>query len=137
MSVYLDTSAFVTVLDAKDPLHEVAKQTWKELLLGDEPLVTANYVVVETLAVVQRRLGMKAMRAFHEEICPALNVQPVDEVTHSAAAKSVLHANRRDLSFVDCASFEVMRRMGIDRVFCFDPHFSEAGFQVVQSALPG
>lgn len=134
MSVYLDTSALIAVLDANDPFHKVAKQMWRELLLGEEPLVTTNYVAVQTLAVVQRRLGMKGMRVFHEEIYPALNVWWVDESTHRAAANALLAAGRRELSLVDSVSFEVMRRMGIERVFCFDPHFTEAGFQAIPLA---
>jgi len=36
------------------------------------------------------------------------------------------------LSLVDCVSFEVMRRIGMNRVFCFDPHFEEHGFEVLK-----
>jgi predicted nucleic acid-binding protein len=43
----------------------------------------------------------------------------------------LLVANRRDLSLVDCTSFEVMRRNGLEVVFTFDPHFHEQGFQVI------
>jgi predicted nucleic acid-binding protein len=37
-------------------------------------------------------------------------------------------ARRRDLSLVDCVSFEVMRRNGITRAFAVDRHFQELGF---------
>ena len=39
-------------------------------------------------------------------------------------------AGRRDLSLVDCASFEVMRRSGIRTAFAFDPHFGEFGYEI-------
>lgn len=41
---------------------------------------------------------------------------------------AVLESDRRKLSLVDCISFEVMR--SIARVFCFDPHFAEQGFEI-------
>jgi uncharacterized protein len=49
----------------------------------------------------------------------------------------VLAAARRNLSLVDCVSFELMRRLGIRRVFCFDPHFAEQGFELVGSGEGG
>jgi predicted nucleic acid-binding protein len=35
---------------------------------------------------------------------------------------------------VDWTSFLVMRRLGIDRAFTFDPDFTAQGFRVVPSA---
>lgn len=34
-------------------------------------------------------------------------------------------------SAVDCASFAIMRRFGIRRVFTFDKHFRTAGFEIL------
>ena len=55
----------------------------------------------------------------------------VDQPTHEAGVAAVLAAGRRKLSLVDCVSFEIMRRGGIRRAFSFDPHFREAGFELV------
>lgn len=43
----------------------------------------------------------------------------------------MLAANRRNLSLVDCVSFEVMRDLGVKDVFAFDPHFREHGFTCI------
>ena len=50
---------------------------------------------------------------------------------HRAAAAALLAAGRRGISLVDCSSFEVMRRLGLERAFAFGRHFAEAGFQLV------
>jgi predicted nucleic acid-binding protein len=42
---------------------------------------------------------------------------------------ALLTANRRQLSLVDCVSFEMMRRLGIKTAFTYDRHFSEQGFE--------
>jgi len=34
---------------------------------------------------------------------------------------------------VDCVSFELMRRLGLARAFCFDSHFDEQGFETIRS----
>ena len=45
--------------------------------------------------------------------------------------EALLVVNHRKLSLVDCASFETMRRLGIQKVFTFDRHFADQGFQVL------
>jgi predicted nucleic acid-binding protein len=35
------------------------------------------------------------------------------------------------LSLVDCTSFEIMRQTRFEKVFTFDPHFSEQGFIII------
>lgn len=45
--------------------------------------------------------------------------------------KDFLKASRRRLSFVDCTSFEVMRRREIHRAFAVDGDFDEHGFEQI------
>ena len=129
MSVFVDTSAFFAVLDADDENHDRARQVWEDLLTQEAVLVCSNYVLVETLALVQHRLGLPAVRTFQEDIMPVLNVEWVDETIHQVGIASVLAAARRGLSLVDCVSFEIMRRLGIKTAFVFDHHFDEQGFE--------
>jgi predicted nucleic acid-binding protein len=127
MSVFIDTSAFFAVLDADDENHNAARQVWEGLLTQEVALVCSNYVLVETLALVQRRLGIPAVRTFQEDIMPVLNIEWVDESVHQVGVASVLAAARRELSLVDCVSFEIMRRLGIKTAFAFDRHFDQMG----------
>lgn len=131
MTVFVDTSAFLAVLAADDEHHAVAAATWRRLITDEEPLVTNNYVLVETLALLQRRVGLDAVRAFQAKVMPSLLVRWMDEQQHQEALTSVLSANRRYLSLVDCASFQTMRLNGIGRAFTFDQHFAEQGFELV------
>ena len=74
MSVFLDTSALFAVLDADDRYHAGADKVWRELIAGTEDLVSSNYVLVETFALIQRRLGMEAVRSLEEDILPLVRV---------------------------------------------------------------
>jgi len=47
---------------------------------------------------------------------------------HHKKAKDIM---RKKLSLVDCVSFNLMRRLGVKKVFAFDPHFKEQGFTLV------
>lgn len=131
MSIFVDTSAFYAVLDAGDANHGKARAVWERLLSEREDLHTTSYVIVEIAALLQGRLGLEALREFAAGVLPIVRVHYVDEGHHRSAFHALLVASRRKLSLVDCASFESMRRRGIDRAFCFDPHFAEQGFAVV------
>ncbi len=134
MSAFVDTSAFCAVLDADDSNHSDARREWERLLAGNDVLQTTNYVIVEVSALLQRRVGMEGLRTFAADILPAIDLLWVDEGMHRSAYHALLVSSRRNLSLVDCASFEAMRRFGIDRVFCFDPHFAQQGFQTLPAS---
>ncbi len=124
----MDTSAFCTVLDADDEEHPAARQAWQHLIEKGHPLLTSNYVLVETLALLQSWLGMQAVREFDDAVYPLLRVLWVDEETHRQAISTVLATGRRRLSLVDCSSLVLIRRHGLDTAFAFDDHFPEQGF---------
>ncbi|HIE12636.1 MAG TPA: PIN domain-containing protein [Desulfotomaculum sp.] len=128
MSVYVDTSAFLAVLDADDEYHPQAKRVWEELLRAGVPLICSSYVLVETYALVQHRLGLEALKVFHEDIFPLLRVERVEETLHENAANAVLTAKQQRLSLVDCVSFALMRRLGLKEAFAFDQDFGAQGF---------
>lgn len=130
MNCFVDTSAFLAVLGRDDANHARAKAAWADLLEQRATLVTSNYVLTETLAILQSRMGLDAVRVFHHDVSPVLTTIWVGDALHAKGMAGVLAARRRNLSLVDCVSFEVMRQHGIRRAFAFDPHFEEQGFDV-------
>lgn len=128
MRVYIDTSAFLAILDADDRNHRKAKSKWTELVDREAALFCSNYILVETFALAQRRLGMEAVRALNDDILLLVNIDWIDEAAHRAGVSALLAASRKRLSLVDCLSFESMRRMEIKTAFAFDAHFEEQGF---------
>lgn len=131
MPVFIDTSALFALLDAADNNHEIAARTWSSLAESGETPSTSNYVLIETFALVGRRLGLQALRDFQNELVPLLDVHWVDGYLHQLAVAALLIANRRHLSLVDCVSFEIMRKQRLGKAFAFDAHFREQGFLCV------
>lgn len=131
MRTFIDTSAFYALLDRDDRNHQKGRKAWMEIL-GESPiLVTSNYVLVETFALLQGRLGLEAVRRFQEDVVPIVPVEFVTPEIHRAGTAALLSAGRRGLSLVDCVSFEVMRDLGIKVAFTFGSHFHEQGFDVI------
>ena len=133
MSVFVDTSALIAFLDADQPRHEAVIDAWDRSVVGEEPLFTSNYVLVESFVLVQRRLGLDALRALDAILLPMLRPLWVDEELHAAAVAALFAASRRKLSLVDCTSFELMRRHGLTHALALDEDFSRQGFRL----LPG
>jgi len=131
MNIFIDTAAFLAVLNANDQFHPAARQVWDEILASDAVLFSSNYVVLETIALLQHRFGIEAVRLFESDILPIVEIGWVDETIHKQGMSALLAANRRSLSLVDCTSFEIMRQAVLDTVFTFDPHFRELGFKVI------
>jgi len=131
MEIFIDTSALYAFISEDDRNHELARQTWGTLLTSEDKLLTNSYVLVESITLIQQRLGMKYVRAFLAQFTPILHVDWLGQEQHSYAVEQLLTADRRQLSLVDCSSFESMRRLGIKKVFSFDERFREQDFEVI------
>jgi predicted nucleic acid-binding protein len=127
---FVDTSGVLAVIDTAQPEHKAAARAWEELVRTKEDLLTTSYVLVELFALVQSRFGIPAVQAL-DAAFSIVRIVWIDAEIHRAALSSVLATSRRNLSLVDCASFEVMRRHGIRTAFAVDRDFSDHGFRTV------
>ena len=131
MSLFVDTSALLAFLDADQPRHTEVIDAWDRVIAEGRTLFTSNYVLVESFALVQRRLGLEALRAFADILVPILRPLWVDEELHAAGVASLFAARRRKLSLVDCTSFELMRRHGLTEVLALDDDFVRQGYRLL------
>jgi uncharacterized protein len=129
--IFVDTSALYALISTEDQNIAPAVTTWENMLEGGDILFTNNYVLVECFALIQNRLGIEFTRALQSNLVPFLQIDWIGEQQHLSSVNDVLTANRRQLSIVDCSSFESMRRLGIEKVFTFDEHFREQGFEII------
>ena len=106
----------------------VDKEGFGRLRAERASLVTSSYVLVETYALLQGRIGIGAVRIFREALVPLVEMLWVDEVAHERALDELLLRNTRKLSPVDATSFVLMRANRVDRAFALDEHFREEGY---------
>lgn len=129
MATFVDTSGILALLDSSDSRHSAAWQAWEHLVDSDEDLLTSSFVLAESYALIQARLGLEAVRTVHEELLPLLTVHWVDGGLFAESATALFVADRRRLSLVDCVSFVLMRKLGIKSAFALDNHFNEQGVE--------
>lgn len=128
MNVFVDTSAILAMIHAQDKNHQAARVIWQRLLDQDEPVWSTNYVLVESISLLQARYGVQFVDVLQSTILPLLQIIWIDATVHAISVRSLLVANRRRLSLVDCSSMVVARRSGIQHFFAFDQHFDEQRF---------
>ncbi len=130
-TVFVDTSAIYALLVAEDDEHEHARSVLESLDAANVKLVSSSFVLHESLALLQARVGMAAVRLFQEKVFPVLDVEWITNDVYERGLAALLAASKRHISLADWTSFEIMRKRGIQSVFAFDDHFEEQGFEIL------
>lgn len=124
-----DTSAIYALADKKDINNKRAKALLPQALQSEEELIFHNYVITESLALLQRRLGLQSAKDFLVQTTKFRTLW-IDPPLHKLAEDYFHKHATRNVSFVDCVSFVVMKQHNISTAFAFDEDFRKAGFQL-------
>jgi predicted nucleic acid-binding protein len=130
MNIFADTSGLFALLVKNDYMHIRARENFNYFAGQSVQLVTSSFILVETIALLQRRIGLAPIHDFNTKILPLLEVIWVDDKWHIRAMQRLFAQNNRDLSLMDCLSFEIMDSLEIKYAFAFDKHFEENGFTI-------
>src|SRR3989338_423647 len=130
--IIIDTSGFKALIDNKDEFHKEAVKIWKKLEREEIIIVTSNYVLDETFTLFRAKCGIEIVLEFRDYIVKSTPILKIQRVTSrdEASAWNWFVKDWGKLSFTDCVSFGLMRRLNIKRVVSFDDHFKQAGFSI-------
>ncbi len=127
--IFLDTSAIYALADSRDRNHPGAVERLQAILDSREELMTHNYVLLESISLVQARLGVTPATKFAKE-STTFTVEWVDKDLHASGIRQMEKAAKRRISLVDHISFLVMRRRNVALAFAYDPDFETEGFRL-------
>ena len=130
-NVFVDTSAWVALADKDDANHKNAAALYPSLLKNQKGLMTSNLVVAETYILLLNELGHQAAIHFLEitkAIPRIFRIYSNDDIEKEAEEILRKYADQ-DFSYADAVSFVIMKRQQIRKAFCFDKHFTTAGFE--------
>lgn len=127
-TVFVDTSAFYAFLDADDHFHAECVRLFANCEHRGLHLIASNYVVHETWALIQARLGWAAVDDWLEALLPRCEVIWISATLLDRAVARCRQARERRLSLTDCTSFEVMLEQNCRWALADDEHFRQQGF---------
>jgi predicted nucleic acid-binding protein len=129
--VFVDTSAWIALINSGDTLATQAKQILLRLNQQQMILVTTEFVLLEVAdALCKTNLRQKTY-AYINGIKQAPDVIKIIPVEQSLLDRgwAIYHQySDKDLGLTDCISFVLMRQEGITEAFTSDRHFEQAGF---------
>ena len=130
--VFIDTGAFYAALNRKDQNHREAMALFHRAVEEKWRLITSNFVVAETHALILTRLGKDFATAWlHSVPASVIRISKVDE----ERAKRIIFGYRdKEFSYCDATSFALIERSRIQNAMAFDSHFKQYGkFELLTS----
>jgi predicted nucleic acid-binding protein len=128
--VFVDTVAWIALLNSRDELHSPARRVMTILRQQKAALVTTEFILLE----VADALSSPPLRAKTVVFLDALRQRSTLLILPANSALMAegwtLYRQRPDKEWglTDCISFAVMTQEGIAEAFTSDHHFGQAGF---------
>ena len=130
MKIFADTSGLFALLVKNDYMHIRAEKNFEYFAKNKIRLITSSFVLVETIALLQRRVSLEAVQDFYTRIDPLLEIIWVGEDLYTRSIQRLILSKTEDISLVDCLSFEIMEAQEITHAFTFDKHYEDQGFTI-------
>ncbi|MBU2529933.1 MAG: type II toxin-antitoxin system VapC family toxin [Elusimicrobia bacterium] len=133
IKIFVDTSAFVALSDKKDQYHRKAISYFMSLGAGAAQLYTSNYITDETITRIRIKNGHKFALEFGKYffMSKIFHTHYIDRYLERDAFELFEKYSDKELSFTDCTSFALMKKLNIKKVFTFDDDFKKVGFEIV------
>ncbi len=131
--VFVDTGGWFAALARRDQDHAAAADFLKR---WRGKLVTTDYVLDETLTLIQARINHATAVEFLDAIerSNTLDLVFVAPDDYYKALDLFRKRGDKQWSFTDCTSFTVMARRDLSHALAFDNHFHQAGFILATNA---
>jgi predicted nucleic acid-binding protein len=95
-------------------------------------LLTTNFVVAETHALLLNRIGYTTALQVVEELSQSqTRIYRVREAEERKALEMIKTYADKEFSLVDAISFATMDRFHVRQAFAFDHHFAQYGFSLL------
>ena len=130
--VFVDSSAYLALLDIDDEHHREAIATIQELAQACYRQFTTNVLLIESHALILSVLGRGRAARFLTDMEESNTVVIRARAADEERAKQILFQyTDKEFSFADAISFAVMERFAMHLAFSFDRDFAQYGFTVL------
>ncbi len=132
--IFLDTSGIFALADIDDAKHNEAVEMFDYIQKTGRRILIHSYVIIESAALVQRRLGLQQALSFLEDV-NNFEIRWISDDLHAEAVHLLKNRAKTRLSLVDAVSFLVMKQENISDFLGFDKHFQDEGFKQIRARL--
>jgi len=132
-NIFIDTSAFIALYLKDDEFHESAT-SFLEKTDKKNIFLTSNYILDEVYTFLRANKGKETAVSFAEFLAQNSQIVILKRINLEDEKKAFELFRKLDLprlSFTDCTSFALMKRLGTKEAFSFDKHFAKAGFEMI------
>jgi predicted nucleic acid-binding protein len=130
-TILIDTSALHALNYIRDDNHTQAVAYFKHLAGRVKPIVT-EWVFVETMNLTKARLGPEYAIDFGRQLKTSQMFYPLilTDMDKRSTWDIFEQYHDKQWSYVDCSLLAIAQRLKISKVFAFDHHFIQMGFDV-------
>src|SRR3989344_206732 len=113
-NIFIDSSAYKALFDKQDDFYLKATTFMTSLPHEDTKLFTSNFILDETYTLIRSHFGKAKAISFRQYIFSSpksINIVPVSLTDEAEAWNYSEKLPGRGVSFTDCTSFAVMKRL--------------------------
>jgi predicted nucleic acid-binding protein len=133
--VFVDTGIFYAFADQDDRDHKTVSALLTQARNQKITLVTSNFIVAETHALILRHLGRPKAEQWLKNIHNIAHIERATSEDEEKARLIIYRYKDKDFSYTDAISFAIMERLHITEAFSLDEHFKQYGKFIVKPAL--
>lgn len=128
--IFVDTVAWIALVNTRDALYAKAKEVFVNLRRRNYQFITTEFVLLEFANALSAPDFRGKASIFIEGLRKSPDIKIVAASTELFSLGFELYRNRLDKewSLVDCTSFMLMEEKQIRESFTEDHHFEQAGF---------
>lgn len=128
--VFVDTAAWIALINSRDALHGRSLQVMAALARDKTQLVTTEFVLLEVADALCAPHLRAVTIAFIESArrCHDARILPLKDGLLQRDWELYQARSEKDWGLTDCISFAAMSRENLARAFSSDAHFAQAGF---------
>lgn len=130
MPIFVDTAAWIALLNISDALHPRAEQLMNEVLQQKTLLLTTEFVLLEVAdALSTPAIRVKTVNFINGlRQLRILQIVPISQELFLEGWQLYSQRSDKGWGLTDCTSFVVMTQRQIITAFTSDRHFEQAGF---------
>jgi predicted nucleic acid-binding protein len=130
-AVFLDTVGLIALWDQADQCHVHAESAFRQLESARRSYISTTFVLLECGNASSRRPYRSDVIRTKNALDDGNSLIEPTPLDWDIAWREYAQGHPGDPGIVDCISFAVMRRLGIQEVFSNDRHFEVAGFKIL------